>query len=270
MSQLEERRWGTGLVNIESKTLPSLKAKRVLHSLLDLPQGSRVLDFGCGEGKLLNTVALHRPDLVLFGVDIQNPTDTHENFEFALISNDDCMFFKQRFDAILSLDVLEHVPDLEKTLGIFKSMLNKNGRVVLFVPMEGERFSPYGFYKAFLGKDIYVKTKSHIQAYQKKTFITVLSKHFNIGDVSYSYHAFGTILDSSFFALTSLKSLSIWWWKKNSIYYPENKNVGLLNKVMEWANKVCFAESEFLRNKSWLSSGLHVSATQRDEPSRST
>lgn len=259
----QERRWGTGFVDIEEKTLPSLKAQRVLQALEDLPLQSSLLDFGCGEGKLLNTIEKYRPGFNLYGTDIQTPLDTNLQFQFSLIQNEHIPFHSQTFDAIFSIDVLEHVPNLDKTLQHFVQMLNPQGKLILFVPMEGEAFSSYAFFRRILGKDLYLKTKDHKNSFQKKAFLNHLSQYFKIEKVSYSYHIFGTLFDSTFFALTILKSMEKWFWTSNSIYHVKNKKKGFLNRLMEWTNALCYWESTYLRNVARFSSGIHVVLTQK-------
>lgn len=261
----EERRWGSGAINLKEKTLPSLKANRAIAAISDLQVGASVIDYGCGEGKLLSTVKNWRGDLQLSGIDVQAPLIESPFFEFALITNETCPFFCNQYDSVLSLDVLEHVPNLDQTLQRISKMLNPGGKLVCFVPMEGEAFSPYRFYRLLLGQNLYVETKSHTQAYNRADFLSQISKYFEIKEVTYSYHVLGTLLDSTFFALTKFKKLGRWFWRENSIYHPENKKQGLLNIIMEFANWLCYWESTLLRNCSLFSSGVHVVAVTKNE-----
>lgn len=252
-----ERRWGQGVIDLQARNLASLKAERIVDAVRALPIGAEVLDYGCGEGKLLNTISKLRPDLKLHGIDIQSPLQREVPFEFSLIENDSCSFFDRKFDMVLSFDVLEHVLDPEKTLKNMRGMLKDNGTLLLFVPMEGEALSPFGFYRFLLGQNLYVITKSHIQNFQKRDFFPLLKKQFEIEKVSYSYHALGTFLDATFFAMARIKSISKWFWSSNSVYRPENKRKGLGNLVLEFANWLCYYESTFFKDSPFMAMGVH-------------
>lgn len=263
-----EMRWGKGSVDLNAKNLPALKASRVLRALQNLPQGARVLDFGCGEGKILNTLKIWRPDLALFGVDIQRPLNSHNQvFSFELLEEGKVPFEAQRYDAVLALDVIEHVPEPAQTLSLISSILAPGGVFVGFVPLEGKAFGPYRAFRFILGDDLYAVTKGHIQAFDMLKIRRLLVRSFEIRRVSYSYHFLGTLFDSVFFAMMRLKSLSSWFWKSNSIYNPDQKGSGLGNRLIEFLNAVCFFESSVLQNVRLGSSGFHWVAVRRDTSS---
>lgn len=262
---VEDRRWGSGTVDLRSWSLPRIKAERALAALADLSPGASVLDFGCGEGKMLSTVRAWRQDLMLYGVDIQAPLEPGPCFEFGLVSADGELPFERTFDAVLCLDVLEHVSQPEKILAALHACLAPSGRLVAFVPFEGQPLSPFGFYRWILGADLYLHTKSHVQAYCKRSFFPLFDRYFDVQHRSYSYHVLGTLLDATFFALTRLRGLGHWFWRRNSIYHPENRGRGVLNHLLEAANAVCYLESLLLERCPYLAMGMHLTARPRPD-----
>ena len=60
-----------GVVDIDARDLPAMKARVPRSS--GCAQGSRVLEVGCGGGKMLRTIADHRPGVALFGCDVREP-----------------------------------------------------------------------------------------------------------------------------------------------------------------------------------------------------
>ena len=74
---------------------------------LDAPAGLRWLDVGCGNGAFLKFVASESPNLNLHGIDL---SDTAKDKAIAFHQGDFLTFdFGARFDAIVSLAVIEHL-----------------------------------------------------------------------------------------------------------------------------------------------------------------
>ena len=79
---------------------------------LNLPQGARVLDYGCSKGYVVRALRLLGIDA--WGVDISEYAIKHCDSEVrdycALFSESNLTPFKQKFDWVITKDVLEHVP----------------------------------------------------------------------------------------------------------------------------------------------------------------
>lgn len=87
-----------------------------------IPEGVKVLDVGCGPGKLLATLQRHRPDLELHGIDI-SPEAIRIAKERGF--NAECVDpvrepLAESYDTICLMTVLEHVPDAEALVRILK------------------------------------------------------------------------------------------------------------------------------------------------------
>jgi 2-polyprenyl-3-methyl-5-hydroxy-6-metoxy-1,4-benzoquinol methylase len=258
-------RWGKGALDLSKKNLPSLKALRALESLKSIRARARVLDYGCGEGKMLNTIHECMPQLSLFGMDIQSPLDS-SNFEFQLIEVGMKSPSDGSFDAILALDVIEHVQEPRQVLAEIQQLLTADGRFVLFVPLEGELLSPYTLFRLLIGRDLYKITKQHFQSFNERDFLVLVRQYFEIETISYSYHFLGTLMDSLFFALCRIPAIGKWWWRSNSIYNPaEDGKKGLLNRILEFGNWLSFNESQFLKDCSMFSTGIHILARPKSK-----
>ena len=73
------------------------------------PQGSRILDVGCGDGLVSALLRSKRPDISIQGIDVLARPDTHipvTNFDGTRIPFED-----RSFDVVLFSDVLHHTDD---------------------------------------------------------------------------------------------------------------------------------------------------------------
>lgn len=256
-----ERRWGDGEVDLSIPNLPSLKIGWIADRLPR--KAMRVLDYGCGEGKLIRTLKRLESRFDLYGTDVQK-TKEETTFPFFLKTNDTAPLFNgEKFDAIVSVDVLEHVHHIPTCLTQIKKQLNPDGSLYLFIPAEGQLFSFYNLYRIFLGKDLYKHTKDHYP-YTRKELIGAVAEQFDIIELNYAYHVLGSLMDSTFFAACRIPAVEKWWWTKNSIYRPNEKK-GLASYVLELANAICFWESKMLRKFSFGASGLLIHAKPKNE-----
>lgn len=250
-------RWGDGTVDISEASLPALKAKWILRNLPQSQQKLRVLDYGCGEGKLLRVIATKFPHYQMFGTDIRVPRD-NRGFEFIPAKE---LAATSSFDVITCVDVLEHVPDLEVALRQIHALLKPEGVVLLFVPAEGQPLSPHSFYRMIFGNALYAQTKDHVHAYRRRELYRAAARFFRVDDVSYSYHFFGSLMDATFFAACKIPAVSRWWWNSNPYYRP-NAKPSLAATLVRWANVLCYVESRMLSRCSFFASGIHIKASK--------
>lgn len=99
------------------------------------PNGSRVLDFGCGGGNLLRSVSSQRKDMYLYGYDL----DGRELSNLLKIPNFEELFsgdFSEslNFDLITMSHSLEHLTKPKETLGVLRNLLTENGYLAIAVP----------------------------------------------------------------------------------------------------------------------------------------
>jgi SAM-dependent methyltransferase len=258
-----EAHWGAEAVDPRGFNLPALKARFVLDHV---PLSGSVVEIGCGEGKVLRTLARHRPGLDLHGTDVREPRGTPDGYRFHR-ATDRLPFEDHSMDGVLVVDVLEHVPDPRALLADAARVLKHGGKLVACVPVEGEPFSFYEAYRRALGKDTFVVTKEHVQAFTHKGLRELIEEHFTIMSLEYAYHALGHLMDASFFAAARLPFVRDFWWNDNTYYNPEQRRRSAvstaLNSLLELGNAAAWLESTLFKRSRATSACILVDASVR-------
>ncbi len=111
---------------------------RYLLNQCDFDQNSLILDYGCGTGFLIKD--LNNRGLKVLGMD-SSPESVKlcqqrglSNVFHGSVDSWPQQLSGHKFDAILLLDVLEHVKDDSQALLILKNKLNPEGKIIVFVP----------------------------------------------------------------------------------------------------------------------------------------
>lgn len=111
--------------------------ERIILPLLDLPQGGRVLDVGCGNGGISFLLAGLRPDSHIAGIDLE-PKPLEDAAAFAARSGYTNLTFEQGdahqlrfedgvFDGVLCQTVLTHVRNAQAVIGEMARVLKPGG-----------------------------------------------------------------------------------------------------------------------------------------------
>lgn len=79
-----------------------------------LPQGARVLDVGCGDGRIDSLIMRRRPDVAIFGIDVLVRENTY--VPVAAFDGERIPYKDKSFDAVIFIDVLHHTGSPEKLL----------------------------------------------------------------------------------------------------------------------------------------------------------
>jgi 2-polyprenyl-3-methyl-5-hydroxy-6-metoxy-1,4-benzoquinol methylase len=101
-----------------------------------------VLDFGCGSGVMSFIVSGLAERVVATDIEpatlvrMQSAIAFPSNIVFASATELAGQTYMQSFDAIIALDVLEHIPDLTEVLRLFMNLLKPTGVVVISGPTE--------------------------------------------------------------------------------------------------------------------------------------
>ncbi len=98
-----------------------------------IPQGGSVLDVGCGRGDFLRHVHRMRPDAKLTGIDFA--PNQHESIRF-LQGDVITLDISQRFDVVVSLSVIEHVPDCVAFARRMVELTKQGGSMIVNTPNE--------------------------------------------------------------------------------------------------------------------------------------
>jgi methionine biosynthesis protein MetW len=129
------------------------KGSRVDVALELLDEGENILDIGCGDGAF-GYLAIERYDNV-YGVDISETALKIAASRGILtqkinLNNNRLPFESNFFDAVVSLDVIEHVFDPANHISEARRVLKKDGIIVIATP--NIRYLPHLFKLVVLGK----------------------------------------------------------------------------------------------------------------------
>jgi len=261
----DDFRYASEVVDITAHDLPGLKAAFVVGRVAN---GSVVLDVGCGGGKMLATISEHRHGLRLLGCDVKESVRINEGFTFTALDRSTGLlpYNDASVDTALLIDVLEHVDRPETTLSEIARILRPNGRMLAFVPIEGEPISWFSAFRAVLGKDLYVRTKGHINSFTHDEVERLLAVSFVVDERHYLYHFFGQLMDAALWAALTIGPVRRAFWA-HSPYHGESTAArprSVLGRLVavsfRTANAAAWGESRLLRNVRAMSAGTLYAA----------
>ncbi|MDR0505241.1 MAG: methyltransferase domain-containing protein [Dysgonamonadaceae bacterium] len=104
----------------------------------------KLLDFGCGS-KPYRSLFTQVDEYI--GMDIENKSHDHKNEDIDVFYDGNNIPFEDNtFDSILASEVLEHVPNIDKTLSEWRRVLKPNGKLIATVPFVWQEHEmPYDF-----------------------------------------------------------------------------------------------------------------------------
>jgi ubiquinone/menaquinone biosynthesis C-methylase UbiE len=263
----EEKSWGS--VSIEDgKDLPTLKLRRLLDAL---PNEGKVLEIGCGSGRILASVRRRRPKLELTGVDISSAQirlarRDNKGIAFAIATGERLPFGNEQFDAVFFLDVLEHVDHPDILMREATRTLRRGGTFHFFCPAEGRGICRIS--RTLLGWHIKEKTAGHIQQFTYKE-LEDLTRWMDLAVTQrkYSYHLLGSVMDYVMFALLLNKRIARMFWSKNKYYRnartEQTLPSRLMNSVLSFCNAIAYYEALWLGRVRLFGTGLHITARKK-------
>jgi ubiquinone/menaquinone biosynthesis C-methylase UbiE len=160
--------------------------ERDLDELFALAAPRSVLDVGCGEGVLVQRWARRLGEGRVVGIDLEEDSiqagwERHRapNLEYRVMPADTLPFGADEFDLVSAIEVLEHLPDPERTLAEMARC--SRGHLLVSVPREPlwrMLNMARGAYLTALGN-----TPGHLNHWSRRSFVRMLSRHGRVAEV---------------------------------------------------------------------------------------
>jgi len=184
----------------------SIAGFRLEEALAHLPERGKLLEVGCGAGRFLRALSRLRPGLELVGTDVSRTaleqlSGIAPGIETRLGDGSVLPAADHEFQAVLVLDVLEHVPDPEGLLDEIGRVLAPGGVFHLHVPCEGDPLSPWRWLPGQRGeRALKRRFGGHVQSFRRGQVLAMLRRHgFEPLRVRNSLHAVGAAADVAAF-----------------------------------------------------------------------
>jgi len=165
------------------------RLKVVANHLKKKNKGSlKILDFGCGTGVMSYELATNTHEVVGLDLDLRPVTLLKESINYpdsiSFLEGDlfDKDLEENTFDAIIALDVLEHMDDdqLRKYMAKFRSLLKDGGEVIISGPTEnflykiGRKLAGQDFTGDYHDSEIQSIRKIVSETYEVKSLAKIL------------------------------------------------------------------------------------------------
>jgi 2-polyprenyl-3-methyl-5-hydroxy-6-metoxy-1,4-benzoquinol methylase len=157
-----------------------------LDELWERARPGSILDVGCGEGVLTEQWADRLGSGRIVGIDLEDPKLQAEwelrrrpNLDYLVEDATHLSFADGEFDMATAIEVLEHVPDPERTVAEMARVAER--WLLVSVPREP-------LWRALnIARGAYVKdlgnTPGHLNHWSKRSFVSMLSRHGTVEDV---------------------------------------------------------------------------------------
>ncbi len=160
--------------------------ERTLDELLDRAAPRSLLDVGCGEGVLVHRWAERLGEARVVGIDLEEDSiqagwaeRRAPNLEYRVMEAANLPFADGEFELASAIEVLEHLPDPEHTLGEMARCAS--GHLLVSVPREPlwrMLNMARGAYWSSLGN-----TPGHLNHWSRRSFVELLSRHGEVVEV---------------------------------------------------------------------------------------
>jgi len=99
----------------------------------NVPKGGKILEIGCGTGSLLNKLEFNLAvgvDIAKNMIKIAKRKNSRENLYF-LVADAEFLPFKNKFDFIIMVDLIEHLDDIYSSFKELRGFCNQNTKIVI-------------------------------------------------------------------------------------------------------------------------------------------
>lgn len=162
-----------------------------LKKFIPLQAGVSIVDFGCGNGKILSEIYKINPQANLTGLDVSQAAINQAKrrlpgVKFYKINDGGLIPLEDgSVDFIFSSEVIEHVYDTENAFTEFSRILKPGGRILLTTPYHG---LIKNILIALLSFDRHFNpTGAHIRFFTKKSLFDILKKY-KLQIIKYGYY----------------------------------------------------------------------------------
>lgn len=146
------------------------------------PVKGRILDIGSADGVFSKVILDKTGAKKLIGIDVLKSSVDWANkhwkdddrLEFRIGDAHKLDFKKNYFDAVVALEVLEHVYNPQKVLEEIRRILKKGGYAILLVPSENFLFKIVWFLWHFYGRMVWKDT--HVQDFRNDSLVSIAKK----------------------------------------------------------------------------------------------
>jgi SAM-dependent methyltransferase len=189
-------------VYLDERSLASLRLQRALAAI---PSDSgRLLLPGSGAGRYARAIARYRPDWRIVAGDLspQAIAEAQElggGAEYLVFDAENPPFEDASFDALIFLDLVEHLPHPERFLAECHRVLKPAGVLHFFSPLENAPGTLYHALRNDRPIPIHRWKREHVGHIQRYTAPVLLQllwdAHFEPREIAYSFHLIGQVHD---------------------------------------------------------------------------
>jgi ubiquinone/menaquinone biosynthesis C-methylase UbiE len=161
-----------------------------------IPSHAQILDAGCDTGRDAIYLAAKYPNSQIIGIDISTQAINEARERLSRTKLINVIFqtlnlldinYSEQFNVIYSIEVLEHIDDVEKCLTNFHKALKSDGKLIIHVPSPDQQRHFRRFKKNVYPDHVY-------PGFKADELIEILQNHsFDILDVRYTSGWFGSL-----------------------------------------------------------------------------
>jgi len=158
-------------IDIDIKPIKRMDIQSKIKMIRSLKNSGRLLEIGCGTGKLLNELQKYYS---VFGIDI-SPYAISEASKTIINKNLNVLDIEKgkiigNYDIIIAFDILEHLNNPKNAIIKIKKSLKESGIFILSVP------NNYGLYGKIITRVFNFIDKTHISTFNRNFWIKILQE----------------------------------------------------------------------------------------------